>query len=361
MHHKRVPVGAPPGTLIADPASAPTRISFFGYDSTDLVERQGATVAELAGAIRDHDVTWVNIDGLADLGLIEQIGELFGLHRLALEDVVNVHQRPKVEEFEDHLFIVTRMLADIRGSNTEQIALFLGHGFVLTFQEQAGDVFEPVRDRLRRHKGRIRGQGADYLAYALLDAVIDGYFPALERRGDTLEWLENQVLDNPRPKLVRAIHEVKRDLIEFRRAIWPQRDMLNALLREENELIKDQTRLYLRDCYDHTIQLIDLIETYREISASLVDIYLSGVSNRMNEIMKVLTIMATIFIPLGFIASLYGMNFDTTVSPWNMPELKWAFGYPFALGLMLAVAGGLLYYFWRRGWLRNSVPDERDR
>jgi magnesium transporter len=354
IHRKRASVGAPPGTLVADPGSAPTTISIFGYDAKDLVEQHAANVVELGTAVRSHEITWINVNGLGDIPLIEAVGKLFGLHRLALEDVVNVHQRPKVEEFDDHLFIVTRMLPNPMASETEQVSMFLGKGYVLTFQEKPGDVFEPIRQRLRRHKGQIRDLGADYLAYTLLDAVIDGYFPALERRGEDIEHLEDLVVTRPQQNLVSIIHETKRDLLELRRAVWPQREMLNALIRQEDTFINGKTKIYLRDCYDHTIQLIDIIETYREICSGLVEIYLSSLSNRMNEIMKVLTIMATIFIPLSFIAGFYGMNFDPKASTWNMPELGWKFGYPYAIGLMVVVAAGLLFSFWRRGWIGTS-------
>ena len=305
-----------------------------------------------------HAVTWINVDGLADIALIEAVGKLFNIHQLALEDVINVHQRPKVEEFDEHLFIVTRMLSEPSAKETEQVSMFLGKGFVVAFQERPGDVFEPVRQRLRRGSGQIRKLEADYLAYALLDAVIDGYFPALELRGEEVEHLEGLVVSKPREKLIGLIHETKRDLLELRRAVWPQREMLSALMRQEGTFIEERTKVYLRDCYDHIIQLIDIIETYRKVCSGLVETYLSSLSNRMNEIMKVLTIMATVFIPLSFIAGLYGMNFDTKVSPWNMPELGWRYGYPFALGLMLAVAGGLLWSFWRRGWIGGSDEGE---
>ena len=354
IRRKRAPVGAPPGTLVVDPSSAPTKIGFFGYGTKDLVEQHTANVEELGEAVHGYEVTWINVDGLADIALIEQIGQLFGLHRLALEDVINVHQRPKVEEFDDHLFIVTRMLANPTAVETEQVSMFLGKGYVLTFQERPGDLFEPVRQRLRSHKGRIRDMGADYLAYALLDAVIDGYFPVLETTGEHLESLEELVISDPKQQLVPALHHTKRDLIELRRSVWPQREMVNALIRQESDFIDSHTKIYLRDCYDHTIQLLDIIENYREICSGLFEIYLSSLSNRMNEIMKVLTMMATIFIPLSFIAGLYGMNFDTKLSPWNMPELGWEYGYPFALGLMVVIAAGLVIWFWQRGWIERT-------
>ncbi len=286
---------------------------------------------------------------------------MFNLHGLALEDVVNVHQRPKVEEYADHAFIVTRMIQAGLPPTTEQVSMFLGEGFLLTFQERPGDCFDPVRARLRSSRGQIRDRQADYLAYALLDAVIDGYFPVLETLGERLEVLEDAVTAEPPEAEATQIHEIKRELLLLRRAVWPQREMVNALTRETSPYVTDQTRLYLRDCYDHTIQLMDIVETYREIATGLVDIYLSSVSTRLNEIMKVLTIIATIFIPLGFVAGLYGMNFDASASPWNMPELRWYWGYPVALGVMAAAALGMLYYFYRKGWILGGRGKDSSR
>jgi len=348
---RRTPPGSAPGTLIADPAAQRPLVRIIGYGPEDVEETQAARIEDVAQACGKWPVVWVNVDGLADLDFIRAIGRMFAVHRLALEDVVNVHQRPKVEEYEDHLFIVSRMASIDDAPHTEQFAMFLGDGYLLTFQERAGDCFDPVRKRIRLHRGHIREAGADYLAYALLDAVVDGYFPVLEDYGEDLEILEESVLAAPQSDHIAQIHEMKRDLLALRRAIWPQREMISALTRDASKHIAEQTRVYLRDCYDHTIQLIDILETYREVASGLVDVYLSSVSARMNEIMKVLTIIATIFIPLSFITGLYGMNFRSDVSPWNMPELAWYFGYPLALGLMACVAAGLLYFFRRRGWL----------
>jgi len=349
--HRRAPRGAPPGTLVADPAARRPDVYVIRYGPDEIAEQPVDSIAALRERMGSAPVTWVDVRGLGDLGLIQEIGNLFNLHSLALEDVVNVHQRPKAEEYEDHLFIVTRMHVEERPPESEQISLFLGKNYVLTFQERAGDCFEPVRERIRKRRGRIRASGADYLAYALLDAVIDAYFPVLERFGETVEVLEELVTSRPGENLVSEIHKVKRDLLASRRAVWPMREMINQLIRDETPLVTDHTRIFLRDCYDHTVQLMDMIETYREIASSLVDIHLSSLSKRMNEIMKVLTIIATIFIPLGFIAGVYGMNFDPEASPWNMPELGWYLGYPFALGLMGLVAAGLVFYFWREGWI----------
>jgi magnesium transporter len=239
---------------------------------------------------------------------------------------------------------------------TEQFSLFLGKGFVLTFQEgRPGDCFDPVREQIRKGVGRLREAGPDHLAYALLDAVIDAYFPVLEAYGESLEDLEEDLLWDPRRQSVIQIHAIKRDLLTLRRAIWPLRDVIGLLLREEPAFILPETHPYLRDCYDHIVQIIDLVETYRELTSSMMDVYLSSVSNRMNEIMKVLTVISTIFIPLSFIAGVYGMNFNPQASPLNMPELNWAWGYPLCLGLMGCVAGALVVYFWRRGWLSGDA------
>ncbi|MBI3300790.1 MAG: magnesium/cobalt transporter CorA, partial [Deltaproteobacteria bacterium] len=276
-------------------------------------------------------VTWVDVEGLGDVETIRTLGEIFGLHRLALEDVINVHQRAKVEQYGEHHFIVTRMVRLGEHLETEQLSLFLGKNFVLTFQEgHPGDCLDLIRERIRQKRGRIRDAGLDYLAYALLDAVVDCYFPILEEYGERLETLEDEILTRPHNGAVARIHEIKRNLLTLRRAIWPQRETFNTLLREEMPLVTDETRLYLRDCYDHTTQIIDLIETYRELGSDLIDVYLSSVSNRTNEIMRVLTVIATIFIPLTFLVGVYGMNFNPASSPWNMPELNWYWGYPFS-------------------------------
>jgi magnesium transporter len=271
---------------------------------------------------------------------------------LALEDAVNTHQRPKVEEYDDHLFVVALMVDANGSADTEQVAFFIGEGYVITFQERPGDCFENVRDRIRKATGRIRTAGADYTAYALLDAIVDGYFPALEKMGDRLEVLEDRVIGTPESGNITELHDLKRDLLLLRRAIWPHREVFNTLIRDEHPLIAKETKLFLRDCYDHTVQLMDIVETYREMASGLVDVHISSVSVKLNEVMKVLTIVATVFIPLSFIASVYGMNFDRETSPWNMPELGWYLGYPFALLLMCASAAGLLWYIWKKGWLK---------
>lgn len=351
MRRRSAP-GAAPGTLIADPNASKPRFHYWRFDSEHCEEKPDCSLDDLAPARHSAEVVWVDVVGLGDGDRIAQIGRRFDLHPLTLEDVVNVHQRPKVENYDDHLYVVVRMMASGQGMEPEQVSMFLAPGLVLTFQQRPGDCFDPVRERIRKSKGRIRTLAADYLLYALIDAVVDGFFPVLERTGDGLEKIETAIITNPDPECIEQLHNLRRDLLGLRRALWPTRDMLSALQREGPTFISETTRIYLRDAHDHAVQLIDIVETYREIAASLIEMYLSSLSTRLNEVMKVLTLMATVFLPLTFITSLYGMNFDRS-SPWNMPELGWRLGYPFSLGIMLIAAGGLLVYFWRKGWFRS--------
>jgi magnesium transporter len=343
--------GAAPGTLNIDPSwPAPiVRAIAYGPDGcTDEAITDPAALGELLGR---WPVVWVNVDGLGNETVLRQLGAVFGIHRLALEDVVNLHQRPKVDPYEGYLFLVTRPVQE--GEETEQVTLFLGRNFLLTFQERPGDCFDRVRERIRTGAGLLRSAGPDYLAYALLDAVVDSYFPVLEGIGDELDPLEEAVLADPDHETLATLHRLKRAVVHLRRSLSPHREMINALLRDSSaELLKPETAIHLRDVYDHAIRGTDLAETYRELAIDLMGTYLSRQSNRMNEVMKVLTIIATIFIPLSFIAGIYGMNFDTAVSPWNLPELGWYWGYPFSLVLMGATALGLVVFFWRRGWFR---------
>ncbi|MFN0152477.1 MAG: magnesium/cobalt transporter CorA [bacterium] len=343
--------GASPGLLAADPEAPHPEVHVIAYGPDSLVE---VPIGDL-GSIRQHlgaqPVTWVNVDGLGDAATIAKLGEIFGLHRLALEDVINTHQRPKVEQYGDHTYIVAREVTLGECLETEQISIFLGKNYVLTFQERAGDCFGAVRDRIRLVGGRIRAAGPDYLAYALLDAIVDAYFPVIEQHGERLEALEDEILAKPSSDAIARVHAIKRELQTFRRLLWPQRDALNSLLRDEQCFFTADTRIYLRDCYDHTLRIIELVEMQRELGSDLVDLHLSSASNRMNEIMKVLTVITTIFIPLSFVAGIYGMNFDRSASIWNMPELGWRYGYPVSLGLMALIAVGLVAYFKRKGWM----------
>lgn len=357
---KRVPPGAPPGTLVADPGAPKPTIRLLAYGPDGRKEITGADTETIVALKGKWPVLWVSVEGLGDVGVVEKIGAIFGLHRLALEDVLNVHQRPKVEQYGDYIFIVARSAALNERVATEQLSIFLGKDFVLSFHERGTAVYDVTRERIKTASGRISSAGSDYLAYALIDTLIDGYFPVLEDYGERLEGIEEDVVSRPSEGLIRRIHEAKRDLLNIRRSIWPLRDALSALEREPGQLVSDDTRVYLRDCYDHTIQIIDFVETYREIATGMMDVYLSSLSNRMNEIMKVLTIIATIFIPLSFIAGLYGMNFNPARSPWNMPELEWRWGYPFALLLMALTAGIMLFYFRRKGWLGGHGGDDEE-
>ena len=345
--------GTSPGTLspLEVPRVEKVTMSLIAYGPDRLEERELRSVEEMLPYRDAAGVVWINVTGLHDVELMQKLGEHFGLHPLALEDVVNTGQRPKVDDYEDHQFIVMKELHWNQSLESEQVSLFLGKNSVITFQETPGDLFEPVRERLRKGKGRIRRMGPDYLVYALIDALVDEFFPILEKLGERIEDLEEAVLEEPTRETVEGIRWIKHDLLMLRRAAWPQREVVHAMQREESRLVRKETRPYLRDLYDHTIQIMDIIETYRDLAAGMLEVYLSSLSHRMNEIMKVLTIMATIFIPLTFIVGLYGMNFNTQVSRWNMPELNWQYGYPLVLAVMGVTAFGMLLYFRRKKWL----------
>ena len=306
---------------------------------------------------------WVDVTGLGDAATIHGIGEIFGLHALALEDVVNVHQSVKVDDYGDHLFIVARLTdpADERG--TEQVSIFLGTDYVVTFGESKSNWSSVLENRLREPHSYLRARGADFLAYAVIDALIDSYFPVLEQYGERLDTIEDHLTQAPSSQIMHEVHDIRSVLRALRRVIWPCRDVVNSLLHDPTPLVGEETRMFLRDCLDHTVQLVDLLEIYRETCTDMRDVYLSTVNYRLNEIMTVLTVIATIFIPLSFIASLYGMNFNTRASGWNMPELNWTYGYPFALGLMGIVTLALLVYLRRNAWigLRSVHDGDRDR
>ncbi|WPZ34464.1 magnesium/cobalt transporter CorA [Thalassobaculum sp. OXR-137] len=360
-HRRRTRPGSAPGTLVADPEARGSAVSAFGYGDGQFFERHDLSVEDVEALKGTVPTLWIDVTGLADIGLIERLGALFGLHGLALEDVINVHQRPKLEEYDDQLFIVTRMAPETRGVETRQMAMLLGEGFVLSFRDDRADCLELVRERLRRENGRMRQYGAGYLAYALMDAVIDGYFPAVEILGEDLEHLEEAVTLHPQQGQIHEVYRIRRDLLDLRRSIWPHRDLVNALIRDDTPLIDGHTRIFLRDCYDHVAQLMDIVETEREIASNLSDVYHSSMNARLNDIMKMLTLIATIFMPLSFIASLYGMNFDRSVSEWNMPELGWRYGYPYALGLMAVCGLGMLVFFLRKHWIKPPTTRRRRR
>ncbi len=349
--------GAPPGTLISvHEAPAPT-VDVLAFKADDFVEATLEDLTKLDDFLGKWPVCWINVVGLGDAEVIRQIGERLDLHKLALEDVLNVPQRPKLEAYDDKLFCIARMprSGGQVSDGIEQVSIFIAKNFVLTVQERPGDVFAPVRQRIRSSRTRVTRLGTDYLAYAILDAIIDSYFPLLEEFGEELAEVEAIILSGVVDQTIARIYRLKRDLLTIRRAMWPQRDAIFALYREPTELVSSDTQIHLRDCADHCNHIIDLLENYREISASLVDLYLSMTSQRMNEIMKVLTVIATIFIPLTFVVGVYGMNFNPDVSPWNMPELNWRYGYAVTMGAMGTLALGMLAYFWRKGWIGGQA------
>jgi magnesium transporter len=347
------PPGTPPGTLTGRERRhhEPPRIVLVDYDKARLDEIKEATPAQCAQYRERPSTTWIHVAGHPQVELLRELGKVLGLHALALEDVLNTGQRPKTEHFDGQLFVIASLpVASGSAIRTEQISLFLADNLVVSFHEGATDAFEPVRKRLREEGGWLRGRKADALLYALLDLAVDHGFPVLEQLGEQIENLESDILRTAGPNSLNAMHRVKRNLLTLRRMLWPQREVLNGLLADGEELIAQSTKVYLRDCYDHTIQIMDLIETYRDMTASMFDIYLSSVSNRLNETMRVLTVISTIFIPPTFLASVYGMNFDRNASPWNMPELGWAYGYPTLWALMLITVLGMLFYFKHKKW-----------
>ncbi len=341
--------GLPPGSVVytGEARSEDVSLSLINYDAQHCDEKHEISIDAVEGIENKSIVSWINVNGIHDVEVIKQLGERIALHPLVMEDLVNVRQRPKLEDFDDHLFIVLKMLYYKDGDtlNIEQVSLIVGDTFVISFQEYAGDVFDPIRKRLRDGKGRIRKMGADYLAYALIDTIVDHYFVVIEKMGEHIELLEEQLLENPTRDLLLRINGLKREAILIRKSIWPLREVVSTLQRSESPLIKKKTEVFLRDVYDHTVQVVDMVETYRDLLASLTDLYMSSLSQKMNEVMQFLTIVGAIFIPLTFIAGVYGMNFD------HMPELHFSYGYPAIMALMLAVGISSLIYFKRKKWL----------
>jgi magnesium transporter len=349
-------VAQSPGTLvhIGEERTEKVKITVTSYDEATIEEKEIAQNEVEEPQKSAKHVTWINLDGVHDVEQIGKIGETFAIHPLIREDIVNTGHRPNMESFENHIFVVLKMLSYDREKNEvkiEQVSFILGTNYVLSFQEREGDVFEAVRERIRKTKGRIRQMGADFLFYALIDAIVDNYFVVLEGLGEQIEEVEDELVTDPRPEVQQTIHQLKREMIFIRRSVWPLRELVNGLIRDESPLIKKNTSVYLRDVYEHTIQVIETMETYRDMVSGMQDLYLSGISNKMNEVMKVLTIIATIFIPLTFIAGVYGMNFNPEVSLFNMPELNARFGYITVWAVMLVTAAAMVRYFKRKKWM----------
>jgi magnesium transporter len=342
--------GLSPGSMvhIGEKKIDEIKITLMNYDQEQLLEKELPTI-EASFPYRDTlPVTWINVDGLHEMNVVEKMGAHFGIHPLVLEDIVNTGQRPKAEDFDEYIYIVLKMLdidTAVDHITAQQVSLIIGPHFLISHQEKEGDVFNYVRDRVRKGRGRIRKSGSDYLAYALMDAVVDNYFAILEKLGEKIEQLEEELLENPTSRILEDIHHLKREMIYFRKQVWPLREVINSLIKDPSELIQETTHIFLRDVYDHTIQVIDTIESFRDVLSGLSDLYLSTVSNRMNEVMKVLTIIATIFIPLTFIAGIYGMNFEF------MPELKLQWAYPTLWVLLIVIFISMVLWFKRRKWL----------
>jgi magnesium transporter len=350
FHRVSKKAGLSPGTLmhVGEKRTEKVTITLMDYDEKQVREKDDAAMEDCATFKEKPSVTWFNVCGVHDVELIEEIGKIFNIHPLVLEDILNTGQRPKLEDHEDYLFVVLKMIVydDARRLPIgEQISLIIGPTFVISFEEQEGDVFDTIRDRLRIGKGRIRRMGSDYLAYALIDAIVDHYFIILEKMGERIEELQEEVLSQPSPATLEGIQQIKQSTIFLRKNVWPLREAISALERAESKLITESVRIYLRDVYDHTIHVIDAVETYRDMTSGTLDVYLSSVSNKMNEVMKVLTIIATIFIPLTFIAGIYGMNFK------HMPELEWKWGYLVVWAILIVLGVLMLLGFKRKKWL----------
>lgn len=351
-HRRRSPVGASPGTLIADPAAhqSALNLTLISPDTCEFVDN--ASLDDVVAACDKWPLVWLDCVGLANVELIEQIGRIFALHTLALEDVVNTGQRPKADFFDDHAFFVLRMIDDAKTSRYEQISFFFGENFVVTFQEREGDPFEPVRQRIRTsNPSRLRHRKADYLAYALIDAVVDSYFPIVDATGDTLDKIEDELLASPQKHQIGQLHGLRRATNLLKRTLWPLRDALTTIIRSDAPFISAETKIYFNDTLDHSIRLVETVDSQRETMIGLIEMHLSLSQSRTNEIIAVLTIVSAIFIPLTFLVGVWGMNFDPAASPWNMPELRSYYGYPLALGFMACVAIGLVIIFKLRRWL----------
>ncbi len=343
-------IGLPPGTLVhvGDKKLEKSLITIFDYDVDNFSEHTAETIEESFSFRDKPSITWINIDGIQETEVIQKVQSHFHIHPLVVEDITNTQQRPKMEDYGDYMYFVLKMLyidSDTGGIESEQVSLILGSNYVISFQETVGDIFDPIRDRIRNFKGRVRKTGADYLAYCLIDAVIDNYFVMLELLDQQIEKLEDDLIMNPRQELYEEVHQLKRDMIFIRRQIWPLRELISGLQRTESPLIKPETHVYLRDAYDHAIQVIDTIESFRDILGGLHDVYFTSISNKLNEVMKVLTVISTIFMPLTFIVGVYGMNFK------HMPELEWWFAYPALWMIMIAITISMVAFFKSRKWI----------
>jgi magnesium transporter len=342
--------GLAPGTLvhIGRKYVGKSKITVIDYDENNFQEREVKNIAESLPFKAPPTITWMNIEGIHDISLIDEVGKDFDLHPLILEDIVNTLQRPKMEDYDDYVYMVLKMITyenETQELVTEQVSIILGKNYLLSFQEGIeGDVFDPVRERLRTKKGKIRAMGSDYLAYSLIDAIVDSYFPILEKLGEKIEDVEERLVANPERNTLQALHQLKRSIVFLRKSIWPLRELIGKLERRESCLIQETTSVYLRDVYDHTVQIIETIESYRDMLSGMLDIYLSSISNRTNEVMKVLTIIATIFIPITFLVGLYGMNFK------YMPEIAWKWSYPIVWGIIILSCLAMIYYFKRKKW-----------
>lgn len=348
MHSIKNKTGAPPGTIVysGEVHTSKVKITLIEYNETEFIEKEYFDISDCINNFDPTMVKWINVDGVHDVTMIEKIGRQFNIHPLTLEDIANTNQRPKFEDYDTYLVSIMKMLYYDGELHSEQLSVLLTEGIVISFQEaQGGDAFDLIRNRIRQGKGRIRKMGADYLAYALIDAVVDCYFAILEKIGDRIELIEDGLIANPDKETMRQLHDMKREMIFVRKAVWPMRELINNMERSETELIKQGTDIYLRDLHDHAVRVIDTVETYRDLLSGMMDIYLSSVSNRMNEIMKVLTIITTLFVPVTFIAGVYGMNFE------NMPEIHSKWGYTSIWIIMLSIIISLLIYFRNKKWL----------
>ena len=360
---RHAPPGTAPGSLNVPEGALVPKVRVISYNAETFEEKELSGVNAIKSLLENFPDKnhWIDIRGFGDKLFFEQVADCFGIHRLQMEDVFNVYQRAKVEEYQGHLFFISRCIKEENGVlSNDQLSLFLGKNFVISIQEKYEDMLEPVRERIRLGKGYVRKYGTDYLVYALMDVVLDNFFPVIESISDRLDVLQDALIDNPTRDLLNKVLQTKRDLILLRRSIWSERDKINDILRSTFPLISDSVKIFFRDSYDHCVHIIDLVESYKEVTASLMDVYMSSVSNKMNQVMKVLTIISTVFIPLTFIVGLYGMNFSYTdpvtgkILPWNMPELYSPYGYVTVVGIMIVIVIGLIYFFVKKGWLSKG-------